>query len=110
MSVVGGVHNALRPRFKFKISARYALILWVALFYTLLGISACQNVDNVSQAQVFRYNEDASVNTLDPAFAKSQSELWIVSQLFNGLVELDSTLGVVPALAKHWEVSEDGRE
>lgn len=108
MSVVGSVHNALRPRFKFKISARYALIFWVALFYTLLGISACQNVDNVSNAQVFRYNEDASVNTLDPAFAKSQSELWIVSQLFNGLVELDSTLGVVPALAKRWEVSQDG--
>ena len=108
MSVVGSVHNALRLRFKVKISARFALIFWVALFYTLLGISACQNVDNVSQVQVFRYNEDASVNTLDPAFAKSQSELWIVSQLFNGLVELDSTLGVVPALAKRWEVSEDG--
>jgi peptide/nickel transport system substrate-binding protein len=108
VSVVGSDHNAQRPRFKFRISSRYAPIFWVALFYTILGISACQNVDNVSQSQVFRYNEDASVNTLDPAFAKSQSELWIVSQLFNGLVELDSALGVVPALAKHWEVSEDG--
>lgn len=107
MSVVGSVHRAVRPRFKFKIFAHLKLIFGFALFYTLLGISACQNVDNVSQAQVFRYNEDASVNTLDPAFAKSQSELWIVSQLFNGLVELDSTLGVVPALARSWQVSED---
>ncbi|MFZ9754852.1 MAG: ABC transporter substrate-binding protein [Bacteroidia bacterium] len=65
-------------------------------------------MDNVSEAQVFRYNEDASVNTLDPAFAKSQSELWIVSQLFNGLVELDSTLAVQPALARSWELSSDG--
>jgi ABC-type transport system substrate-binding protein len=66
-------------------------------------------VDKVSEAQVFRYNEDASVHTLDPAFAKSQSELWIVSQLFNGLVELDSALGVVPSVARSWELSADSR-
>ncbi|MEY2937928.1 MAG: hypothetical protein RL062_517, partial [Bacteroidota bacterium] len=37
---------------------------------------------------VFHYNEDESVTTLDPAFVKSQSEIWIVSQIFNGLVDL----------------------
>ena len=56
---------------------------------------------------VFHYNEDESVTTLDPAFVKSQSEIWIVSQIFNGLVDLNPQLQVVPALSDHWEISED---
>lgn len=56
---------------------------------------------------VFHYNEDESVTTLDPAYVKSQSEIWIVSQIFNGLVDLNSQLQVVPALSDHWEISED---
>lgn len=56
---------------------------------------------------VFHYNEDESVTTLDPAFVKSQSEIWIVSQIFNGLVDLSPQLQVVPALSDHWEISED---
>ena len=56
---------------------------------------------------VFHYNEDESVTTLDPAYVKSQSEIWIVSQIFNGLVDLDPQLQVVPALSDHWEISED---
>ena len=56
---------------------------------------------------VFHYNEDESVTTLDPAYVKSQSEIWIVSQIFNGLVDLNPQLQVVPALSDHWEISED---
>ena len=56
---------------------------------------------------VFHYNEDESVTTLDPAFVKSQSEIWIVSQIFNGLVDLSPQLQVVPALSDRWEISAD---
>ena len=58
---------------------------------------------------VFRYNEDVSVTTLDPAFVKSQSEIWIVSQLFEGLVSLDNELHTKPALAKSWEITNEGK-
>lgn len=77
------------------------------LLFTVLGLGGCKNVDKKSPQQIFRYNEDVSVTTLDPAFVKSQSEIWIVSQIYNGLVDLDAQLRPVPALAQRWELSGD---
>lgn len=65
-------------------------------------------MDNIYNSTVFQYNEDVSVNTLDPAFIKSQSEIWIGSQIYEGLVSLDSQLKPVPALAKSWQILENG--
>ena len=79
------------------------------LLFTVLGLGGCKNVDKKSPRQVFHYNEDVSVTTLDPAFVRSQSENWIVSQIFNGLVDLDAQLQPVPALAKSWDISADLR-
>ncbi|MDA0783222.1 MAG: peptide ABC transporter substrate-binding protein [Bacteroidetes bacterium] len=79
----------------------------LCLLFTVLGILGCKNVDKKSPSMVFHYNEDESVTTLDPAYVKSQSEIWIVSQIFNGLVDLNAQLQVVPALSDHWEISED---
>ena len=75
------------------------------LLFTVLGLGGCKNVDKKSPQQIFHYNEDVSVTTLDPAFVRSQSENWIVSQIFNGLIDLDAQLQPVPALAKSWEIS-----
>ena len=47
------------------------------------------------------------IASLDPAFAKNQSIMWAVHQLFNTLVEVDSNLQIVPSLAKKWEISEN---
>ena len=60
-----------------------------------------------SDLQVFYYNEARGVATLDPAFAKSQSVMWPIHQLFNTLVVLDRNLNVQPGLAKSWEISTD---
>ena len=57
----------------------------------------------------FKYNESSGIASLDPAFAKNQSIMWAVHQLYNTLVEVDSNLQVVPSLAKSWSVTEDGR-
>jgi peptide/nickel transport system substrate-binding protein len=57
--------------------------------------------------QVFHYNEQSGIATLDPAFAKNQSIMWAVHQVFNTLVETDSELNIVPSLATRWEVSDD---
>lgn len=58
---------------------------------------------------VFRYNESKGIATLDPAFAKSQTLIWPVHQLFNGLVQMDTALNVRPCIAKKWDVSADGK-
>ncbi|MEO0473881.1 MAG: ABC transporter substrate-binding protein, partial [Bacteroidota bacterium] len=53
-------------------------------------------------------NLDAGLKSLDPAFARSRSPIWMTAQLFNGLVELDDELKVQPAIAHRWDISEDG--
>ncbi|WP_224070428.1 ABC transporter substrate-binding protein [Arachidicoccus terrestris] len=57
--------------------------------------------------QVFYYNEARGIATLDPAFAKSQSVMWPIHQIFNTLVVLDSNLNVQPSLALSWDISQD---
>ncbi|MBZ5855794.1 ABC transporter substrate-binding protein [Flavihumibacter profundi] len=56
----------------------------------------------------FKYNESSGIASLDPAFAKNQSIMWAVHQVYNTLVEVDSNLVIAPSLAKSWEVSKDG--
>src|SRR5215203_19977 len=59
------------------------------------------------QQNIFHYNEQTGIASLDPAFAKNQSIMWAVHQLYNTLVEVDSQLNIVPSLAKRWEISAD---
>lgn len=58
---------------------------------------------------VFRYNEAAGISSLDPAFARSQSNIWAVNQLFSGLVQMDRELRTQPAIASSWQISDSGR-
>jgi peptide/nickel transport system substrate-binding protein len=64
-------------------------------------------VDNVSTSNVFKYNEAASISSLDPVFVKSQSENWICSQINAGLVQLDTQLNVTPMLADSWKIDKN---
>ena len=75
------------------------------IIITLWVISGCTNQKNYPK-QVFFYNETTGTSSLDPAFAKNQSIMWPVHQLYNTLVEIDSSLNIVPSLAKRWEISE----
>lgn len=70
---------------------------------TLISCSRQQHDDK----KVFYYNETTGIATLDPAFAKNQSIMWAVHQLYNTLVEVDSNLNIVPSLAKSWDESAD---
>ncbi|MDD2792789.1 MAG: ABC transporter substrate-binding protein [Sediminibacterium sp.] len=78
------------------------VLLIVSLFTT---VSCTEMV--AEKKQVFYYNEATGIATLDPAFAKNQSIMWAVHQLYNTLVEIDSNLNIVPSLAKSWEISAD---
>jgi peptide/nickel transport system substrate-binding protein len=72
----------------------------------MLLLAACSGRQD-SKEQVFHYNEATGIATLDPAFAKNQSIIWAVHQLYNTLVETDNELHIVPSLAYRWDVSED---
>ncbi|MEM9546631.1 MAG: ABC transporter substrate-binding protein [Bacteroidota bacterium] len=86
----------------FMILKNAALILLAAIFFL-----SCRN-NNANEYNVFRYNQINHITSLDPAFAKSQNNIWATHHIFDGLVRLDDELNVVPAVAKHWEISEDG--
>jgi len=75
------------------------------LFLTVFCFS-CYNSEKQSK-NVFHYNEQTGIASLDPAFAKNQSIMWAVHQLYNTLVEVDSQLNIVPSLARRWTISDD---
>ena len=74
--------------------------------FTSLLLHSC-SLKKTSDKQVFYYNESTGTATLDPAFAKNQSIMWPVHQLYNTLVEIDSGLNIVPSVAKSWDISSD---
>ena len=61
-----------------------------------------------SDASVFRYNESANINSLDPAFARTLEPMWVVDQIFDGLVELDAAMQVKPCIAESYFSSDSG--
>ena len=81
--------------------------LFLFFLYSIIFIN-CHDDSNKS-LKVFRYNEINHITSLDPAFAKSQNNIWAVHQLYNRLVTLDSNLNIVPDLAKRWEIDSSGR-
>ena len=74
----------------------------------LLFFSCVKNSNPNKDSLVFRYNEYANINTLDPAFSRTLQDNSICNQIFNGLVQLDSDLNILPCIAKNWTVSDDG--
>jgi len=82
------------------------LFLLYICFYQLLGCSKSIEVDT---QQVFRYNEFRNITSLDPAFARNPQNIWPIQQLFNGLVQLDDSLNVIPEIAKRWEIDATGK-
>jgi len=75
---------------------------------TIFIIQGCESPEGLQGKQIFRYNQEGGISSLDPAFARDQASGWAVNMLFNGLVQLDSNLQVSPAIAKHWKLSDNG--
>ncbi|MEE1021008.1 MAG: ABC transporter substrate-binding protein [Bacteroidales bacterium] len=84
--------------------------LYFILSFLAFVLCSCTSENRNTGKKVFRYNEAANIQSLDPAFAKDQAMIWVDVQLYNGLVQMDNELNIVPSIAKSWEVSNDGLE
>ncbi len=73
----------------------------------VLFLVSCTSGSRNEGLAIFKYNESSGIHTLDPAFAKDQATIWATNQLFNGLVQLDTELNVIPSIAKDWTISDD---
>ncbi|MGB4775777.1 MAG: ABC transporter substrate-binding protein, partial [Daejeonella sp.] len=81
----------------------FLLLLLCTLF------SACSSSSEDKDKQVFNINLNEGLTSLDPAFARNQNALWMINQLYNGLVQINDSLKTVPAIAKSWDLSADGK-
>ena len=97
------VNNTIKPQVLYK---HTFLVRYFTMVLLCCLLASCA-YKKTSGKQVFYYNEITGTATLDPAFAKNQSIMWPVHQLYNTLVEIDSGLNIVPSLARNWEVSAD---
>ncbi len=94
--------------YKMKLKRTLTLIILTALF--LLSLFSCGgDKNNNNSKKVFCYNELAGITSLDPAAARNFEHIWVVNQLFNGLVQMNDFLQVEPCIAKSWKISEDGK-
>lgn len=75
--------------------------------FCLIILFSCQKKDSTDGKKVFNINLDQNVTSLDPAFARNQNAIWMINQIFNGLVQVDSTLNTIPCIAKNWTISSD---
>ena len=85
------------------------LTRWTLIYsYLLILLTNCgKGPESTDGKHVFRYNCHEVLGSLDPAFASDQATIWATTQLYNGLIELDSNLRVQPSLAESWVISED---
>jgi oligopeptide transport system substrate-binding protein len=84
------------------------VLIIIALFTFVTGCETNEEVDFNGNKLVLRYNESAGISYLDPAYSARFEDSWAIGHLFNGLVQFDNELNVVPCIASKWEVSEDG--
>lgn len=84
---------------------------------SLLLIAACgllafscggKHTTEENNKTVFNYNEMSGITSLDPAASSNFENIQAVNQLFNGLVQTDDELNVVPCIAHTFKISEDG--
>ncbi len=70
--------------------------------------ASCNTDGPAGHSVLFTYNASDGVRSLDPGKATDLESMWVVDQLYEGLLELDAQLEIQPALADAWSVSDDG--
>ncbi len=88
-----------------KVFIKYLIKPCAFLFLWLMGCKDHSHADK----KIFRYNEISGIASLDPAFAKNQSIMWAIHQLYNSLIEVDADMQLKASVAKSWEFSEDNK-
>ena len=83
---------------------RFFLVIHIAIV-----LISCNSDSQNTDKSIIRYNSATGITSLDPAYARTQENIRTVNQLFNGLLQLDSQLNIVPCIAKRWVISPDGK-
>ena len=79
---------------------------YISFLIIAILFAGCQTHQH-PEKNIFHYNEQTGIASLDPAFAKNQSIMWAIHQLYNTLVEVDENMQLKGSLARSWNVSAD---
>lgn len=75
----------------------------------LFSIACSSSEKKADNRTVFKYNEMGAITSLDPASARTFENIWVVNQLYNGLVEMNDSLKIKPSIANSWQISPNGK-
>ncbi|HSB04890.1 MAG TPA: ABC transporter substrate-binding protein [Thermodesulfobacteriota bacterium] len=67
-----------------------------------------QGKDIPAKGGIYRRPLEFGPKTLDPAVAVDIYSVTVLQQIFDGLVQFDKDLNIIPCLAKSWKISPDG--
>ena len=92
---------------KTSLTTTHNVLFYVILLFAMTLFTSCNtNNDSSRDHEVFRYNEHSNIASLDPAFSRAPQTIWATNQLFNGLVQLDDSLNIMPDIAKSWVIND----
>ncbi len=92
-----------------KRSKQFFLILCVFAFISCGSGNKTPEVADISRKDTLNINIGTEPPTLDWSLATDGTSFTIIENIMDGLAEFDEKYEPVPALARSWSVSEDGR-
>jgi oligopeptide transport system substrate-binding protein len=81
----------------------------LAIVFLAFCFACAEKISDREKRTVFNYNEMNGLSSLDPARASNFEDIAPVNQIFNGLLQLDDELNVIPCIAKNFRISQDGK-
>ena len=111
MSVICNLWLHLYQSLKFKSNPinRSVINRFLVVMHITLLLISCKNDSQNNEKKIIRFNSPTGITSLDPAFARTQENIRAVNQLFNGLLQLDDNLNIIPAIAKNYTISSDAK-
>lgn len=76
--------------------------------YSSISFALGKELATPNKGGTYRRPLEFNPKTLDPALTTDMYAVTVTQQLFDGLVQFDKDLNVVPAIAKSWKISSDG--
>ena len=92
-----------------KISIPFFLLLSIILIILYRGTWVQSQYNSDVGSYIYRYPLRYEVDTLDPARTQGIASKIVINQIFDGLVRFDKEMNILPAIARSWRISDNGR-
>ena len=89
------------------INTRY--VIFLSLLLLIVCALSCKPVNRDKDNNIFRMALSSEPPTLDWNLATDSISIRVIENIMEGLTQFDQDLNPVPAVAKGWKVSDDGR-